>query len=365
VTNDVFPATAPLKTREDDARGALVTDGRQTHSWKREFAVLLLVSTASFILHRVDHGDWRLGCSNSHNKATNSTITSIACFHTATSPLLATFMRTSLTITTRTANTRRLWVIVILMLAITSCRLCRAGAAAFTTRSRSAPLAFCSTSTTANRLQQQQPRQSHATHNIWGGSSRITILGYNSEVVPIQNRHGIRLFFSNNDDDDYDDDKNRSSSSGTTSTSLNNNRNDWVVPKFIDLPADQLEMSFVRSSGSGGQNVNKVNSQVQVRLHLPTAHFIPYEVRQRLSQSEAGRINKEGFLTLHVQEHRTQIQNKKTAMHKLQAMILQAWPRPKERNLRTGLSNGTKKRRKEDKRKRGEVKKNRGPVGFD
>lgn len=251
------------------------------------------------------------------------------------------------------------------MVTASSCRLCRA-AFATTTRSRSA-LALCSTSTStpANEVNLQH-RQSRATDSLWASSSRIfhALNAFSSrEVLSLRNRHGIRLFSSRNDDDDYDDD-NSSSSSGTT-TSFNNNRKDWVVPKFIEIPADQLEMSFVRSSGSGGQNVNKVNSQVQVRLHLETAHWIPYEVRQRLSQREAGRINKEGVLTLHVQEHRTQVQNRKTAMHKLQEMILQAWPRPKERNLRTGLSNGTKKRRKEDKRKRGEVKKNRGPVGFD
>jgi hypothetical protein len=262
-------------------------------------------------------------------------------------------MRNSLTNTT----TIRLWV-VILMVA-TSCRLCRAA----TTRSRST-LAFCSTSssTTANRLLPGSSSSRITTTTRTLGYNYNSLNGFSSrEVVPVQHRNGIRLFSSNNDDD-YDD--NSSSSSGST-TSFNNNRRDWVVPKFIDIPADQLEMSFVRSSGSGGQNVNKVNSQVQVRMHLSSAHFIPYEVRQRLSQREAGRINKEGFLTLHVQEHRTQIQNKKTALHKLQEMILQAWPRPKERKLRTGLSNGTKKRRKEDKRKRGEVKKNRGPVGFD
>jgi hypothetical protein len=275
-------------------------------------------------------------------------------------------MRNSLTITTRTASRLSSFFWVVILMVASSCRLCRA--AAIMTRSRSA-LAFGSTwttqttttATTANRLQ-RQPR--HATPNL-PGSSRITLgYNYNSQVFPVRNRYGIRLFSSRDDNNDDDDNSSRSGSSSGT-TSFSNNRNDWVVPKFIEIPADQLEMSFVRSSGSGGQNVNKVNSQVQVRLHLQSSHWIPYEVRQRLSQREAGRINKEGVLTLHVQEHRTQVQNRKTAMHKLQEMILQAWPRPKERKLRTGLSNGTKKRRKEDKRKRGEVKKNRGPVGFD
>jgi hypothetical protein len=274
-------------------------------------------------------------------------------------------MRNTSTTTTTSRLSFKFWV-VILMVA-PSCRLCRA--ATTHVQSRSTALAFCSTSTrltTASTEHRVQPRRTYAT------TTTATTLGYHDnshslqngfssrEVFSVRNRQGIRLFSSDGDDN--------SSSSGISSgsaTSFSNNRNDWVVPKFVNIPADSLEMSFVRSSGSGGQNVNKVNSQVQVRLLLQEAHWIPYEVRQRLQQREAGRINKEGVLTLHCQEHRTQIQNKKTALHKLQEMILQAWPRPKERNIRTGLSQGTKRRRKEDKRKRGEVKKNRRPVGFD
>ena len=148
------------------------------------------------------------------------------------------------------------------------------------------------------------------------------------------------------DDDDDDDDKN------------------WKVPQTIHIPEECLDMSFVRSSGAGGQNVNKVNTQVQIKVLIDAMGWIPYEVRERLRQQEAKRINKEGFLVLQVQEYRTQVQNRKAAIQKLREMILQAWPRPKKRNMRTGLSEKTKKQRREDKQRRKLVKESRRRVDF-
>lgn len=134
----------------------------------------------------------------------------------------------------------------------------------------------------------------------------------------------------------------------------------WVVPKTIDIPEGGVDITFVRSSGAGGQNVNKVSTKVEVRLHVPTSGgWIPSEVIHRLLDQQANRISKEGILTVTSQEYRTQGQNKKDALDKLKVLILEAWPRPKIRKQRTGVSVRTKERNKELKRQRSATKQNR------
>ncbi|GAX26754.1 peptidyl-tRNA hydrolase ICT1 [Fistulifera solaris] len=155
-----------------------------------------------------------------------------------------------------------------------------------------------------------------------------------------------------------------SSTTPRNNSNDNSNHDNWKVPEYIDIPEENLDFSFVRSSGAGGQNVNKVNSQVQVRLNVHEAYWIPYEVRQRLLQQQANRISKEGVLTIAAQEHRTQVANRKAAVQKLQNMLLQAWPRPKERRMRQGISIKTKEQRKEFKRRRSDVKEGRKKVDF-
>jgi ribosome-associated protein len=139
---------------------------------------------------------------------------------------------------------------------------------------------------------------------------------------------------------------------------------DWVVPKTINIPVDQVETSFVRASGAGGQNVNKLSTKVELRFQVMEAFWLPLEVRQRLQAQQCNRINKDGYLVLQTQEFRTQGQNRKAALSKLQEFILQAYPRPKVRNLRTGVSRAAKKRNLEDKKRRSDRKQSRGKVDW-
>jgi ribosome-associated protein len=133
----------------------------------------------------------------------------------------------------------------------------------------------------------------------------------------------------------------------------------WIVPKTVDIPEDRLDISFVRSSGSGGQNVNKLSTKVEMRMHVSDANWIPQEVRDRLQQQQANRISKEGYLTLTSQEHRTQGQNRKAAVAKLERMLLEAWPRPKIRKQRSGPTKAAKARNKEFKKQRSATKQSR------
>jgi len=166
-----------------------------------------------------------------------------------------------------------------------------------------------------------------------------------------------RLYSSSSSDGNNDGD--------SSDNDIHDDDTNWVVPDYVDIPEDRLDIKFVRSSGAGGQNVNKVNSQVQIRFHVASANWIgPYEVRQRLAQQQASRINNDGYLVLHVQEHRTQHQNRDVAMKKIRNMILEAWPRPKKRKVRKGISAKEKERRKEFKRRRSQVKESRRRVDF-
>mmetsp|Transcript_1521 Transcript_1521/g.3967 ORF Transcript_1521/g.3967 Transcript_1521/m.3967 type:complete len:298 (-) Transcript_1521:738-1631(-) len=154
------------------------------------------------------------------------------------------------------------------------------------------------------------------------------------------------------------------------SNKSNNNRSSngggtWTVPKHVRIPEDKLEFSFVRSSGSGGQNVNKVSTKVELRLDLTQRQsWMPAEVQDRFRQQQSHRLSKEGILSLASQEHRTQGRNKTEAVNKLRAMVLQAWPRPKIRKQRKGISRAAKARNKDFKKRRSETKQNRKRVDW-
>lgn len=125
-----------------------------------------------------------------------------------------------------------------------------------------------------------------------------------------------------------------------------------------------IEENFVRSSGPGGQNVNKLSTKVELRLRLEEARWLPQDVKSRLLAQQKGRVNKDGELIISSQEFRTQGRNRQAAFDKLQEFVDQACIVPKERKLRKGLTRKAKERRLQNKKKRSETKQNRRRVDY-
>ncbi|XP_068118104.1 large ribosomal subunit protein mL62 [Hyperolius riggenbachi] len=98
---------------------------------------------------------------------------------------------------------------------------------------------------------------------------------------------------------------------------------------YREIPIDQLTISYSKSSGPGGQNVNKVNSKAEVRFQLSSAVWIPEDVRQKISVMNKNRINRNGELIVASQVSRYQMQNLADCLDKISNIISEASQMPK------------------------------------
>ena len=136
------------------------------------------------------------------------------------------------------------------------------------------------------------------------------------------------------------------------------------VTDTIVIDDSELEESFVRASGPGGQNVNKVSSAVQLRFDARRSPSLPNDVAVRLMKLAGSKLTKEGVIVIVAQEHRDQSRNRAEARERLADMIRQAAVRPTVRRA-TKVPKSEKKRRVEGKKHRSQIKAGRGKKGWD
>ena len=132
----------------------------------------------------------------------------------------------------------------------------------------------------------------------------------------------------------------------------------------IAIPRRELRFTFVRSSGPGGQNVNKVASKAVLRWSIGTSPSIPDDVRVRLMASSARRINDRGEFVLTSQRYRDQARNVDDCLEKLRNLIVAAAKTPRKRK-KTRPTKASREARLSQKRATGEKKRRRTPPSAD
>jgi ribosome-associated protein len=134
-----------------------------------------------------------------------------------------------------------------------------------------------------------------------------------------------------------------------------------LITPTLSISEADIQIDFVASSGPGGQNVNKVATQAQLRFNTGN---LPEDVRTRLVRLAAGRMTADGILLIHARRYRTQEQNRQDALDRLVALLRKAAEPPRPRK-RTRIPRASRQQRLESKRRLSETKRLRRRVNTD
>jgi ribosome-associated protein len=130
------------------------------------------------------------------------------------------------------------------------------------------------------------------------------------------------------------------------------------ITTSIAIPDNELTFTFIRASGPGGQNINKVATAAQLRFDVSNSPSLPAEVKARLGKLAGARMTQEGVLVIEAKRYRTQEKNRADALLRLTGLLSKAAHRPRVRHA-TRPSLAARDKRVEFKKKRGAVKKQR------
>ena len=136
------------------------------------------------------------------------------------------------------------------------------------------------------------------------------------------------------------------------------------ISQNLSLKDEEVEFIFKRSSGPGGQNVNKVSTAVQLRFNIAQSKSLSDTVKRRLIQLAGGRINGKGFLQIDASNYRSQRKNREDAVNRLILLIRKALVRRKYR-IPSKPTKGSQVRRMDSKKKKGDIKRSRNRPSID
>lgn len=135
------------------------------------------------------------------------------------------------------------------------------------------------------------------------------------------------------------------------------------ISEQVTIPNSEIEISAVRSTGAGGQNVNKVASAIHLRFDIKSSS-LPYLYKHKLLKLKDSRISQDGIIIIKAQQFRSELQNREDALKRLKKLIKSAIA-TKKRRIKTKVSNSANRKRLDNKAKRSQVKASRRKVEYD